>query len=85
MVAVLAPTALIQSCTACTTNSGPLSERLWPGTLRKMNRSESTSVCVDRLQLAGDPDGQALAGERINDVEHPELAAVMGAILDEVV
>jgi hypothetical protein len=40
---------------------------------------------VDRLLLAGDPDGEALAGELIDDVEHPELAAVMGAILDKVV
>ena len=40
---------------------------------------------VDRLQLAGDPDGEALACELVDDVEHPDLAAVMGAVLDEVV
>jgi hypothetical protein len=28
---------------------------------------------VDRLELAGDPDGQALVGELIDDVEQAEL------------
>jgi hypothetical protein len=40
---------------------------------------------VRRFQLAGHPDGQAFAGEFIDDVDHRELAAVMGAVLDEVV
>ena len=40
---------------------------------------------VDRLELAVDPDRQAFAGELVDDVEHAELAAVMGAVLDEVV
>src|SRR3712207_3828639 len=42
MYAVLAPTAVIQSCTTLATNSGPLSERMCPGTPRRMNRSEGT-------------------------------------------
>src|SRR5712672_2988312 len=43
-VGVFAPTAPIHSCTALATNSGPLSERICPGTPRRMNRSESTSM-----------------------------------------
>jgi hypothetical protein len=35
MQAVLAPTALIQACTAWATNPGPLSERMQLGTLRE--------------------------------------------------
>ena len=40
---------------------------------------------VRRLELAGDPDRQALARVLVDDVEHPELPPVMGAVLDEVV
>ena len=40
---------------------------------------------VGRFQLAPDPDGQALVGELVDDVEQPELAPIMGAVLDEVV
>ena len=40
---------------------------------------------VDRAQLPLHPDGQALAGELVDDVEHPVLAPVMRAVLDEVV
>ena len=40
---------------------------------------------VHRLQLAGDPDGQALAGELVDDVERAELAAVVCSVLDEVI
>ena len=40
---------------------------------------------VDRLELAGDPDRQAFVGELVDDVEHPELAPVMRAVLDEVI
>ena len=40
---------------------------------------------VGRLQLPVDPDRQALAGELVDDVEHAELPAVVGAVLDEVV
>ena len=39
---------------------------------------------VSRLEPAGDPDGQALVGELVDDVEHAEFAAVMGALLDKV-
>ena len=40
---------------------------------------------VDRLQLAADPDGQALMGELVHDVEGAELAAIVGPLLDEVI
>src|SRR5918994_4974333 len=40
---------------------------------------------VDPLELAGDPDGQALARELVDDVEHPDLPPVMGSGLDKVV
>ena len=40
---------------------------------------------VSGSELAPDPDGQALVGELVDDVEHPELAAIMGAVLHEVV
>src|SRR3982750_1879608 len=40
---------------------------------------------VDGLELAIHPDGQALVREFIDHIEHPELAAVMGAVLAEVI
>jgi len=40
---------------------------------------------IDRVKLARDPDGQVLPGELVDDVERAVFAAVMGAILDEVV
>jgi hypothetical protein len=40
---------------------------------------------VNSLQLAIHPDGQALAGELIDDVEHPDLPSIMGSGLHEVV
>jgi hypothetical protein len=40
---------------------------------------------VCRPKLAGDPDRQALVGELVDDVEQPEPAPVVGAVLDEVV
>ena len=40
---------------------------------------------VGRLELAFHPDGQALVRELVNDAEHAELPAIVGAILDEVV
>src|SRR3712207_3441545 len=40
---------------------------------------------ICRLELAPDPDGQALVGERVEDVEQPEPAPVVGAVLHEVV
>ena len=44
MKAVLAPTSAIQSRTALATNSGPLSERTFPGLPRRMKRSYRTSM-----------------------------------------
>jgi hypothetical protein len=40
---------------------------------------------IDRLELAGDTDRQAFMAELVEHVEHPTLASVMGAVLDEVV
>jgi hypothetical protein len=40
---------------------------------------------VRGLELAGDPDRQALVGELVDDVEHAVLPSLMGAVLDEVV
>ena len=40
---------------------------------------------VDSLELAVDTDRQAFVGELVEDIEHAEPAAVMGAILDEVI
>src|SRR5919112_6086510 len=40
---------------------------------------------VGGLELAGDPDRQALVGELVDDVEHAVLPSVMSAILDKVV
>ena len=40
---------------------------------------------IDRLELAGDTDRQTFMGELVEHVEHPILASVMGAVLDEVV
>src|SRR5918994_2181709 len=51
MWAVLAPTAEFHSWTALAMNSGPLSERMWPGTPRRMNKSESTSMTSMALSL----------------------------------
>jgi hypothetical protein len=49
-----------------------------------MNRSEDIDH-VRGLELAGDPDRQALVRELVDDVEHAVLPSVMGAILDKVV
>src|ERR1700751_1557279 len=40
---------------------------------------------IDRSEPAGYPNGQALMGELVDDVEQAELAPVMGALLEEVV
>ena len=40
---------------------------------------------VDGFEPAGDPDGQALVGELVDDVEHADLAPIVGAVLDKVV
>jgi hypothetical protein len=39
---------------------------------------------IDRLELASDADRQAFVGELIEHVEHPILASIVGAVLDEV-
>ncbi len=40
---------------------------------------------IDRLELAGDTDRQTFVGELVEHVEHPILASIVGAILDEVI
>ena len=40
---------------------------------------------IDGFEPAVHPDGQALVGELVDDVEHAELASIVGAVLDEVV
>jgi hypothetical protein len=40
---------------------------------------------IDGLELAGDADRQAFAGELVEHVEHPIPASSMGAVLDKVV
>src|SRR6516225_12394927 len=40
---------------------------------------------IDRLELAGDTDRQAFMAELVEYVEHPVLATIVGAILDEVI
>ncbi len=40
---------------------------------------------IDGFQLPVHPNGQALARELVDDVEHAELAPVMGAILNKVI
>ena len=45
------PTALIQSLTFCAMNSGPLSDRMYSGGSRRMNRSVSASTTSFELSL----------------------------------
>jgi hypothetical protein len=66
-------------------NSGPLPERTWPGDATQDEELRQDVDDVRRLPLPVDPDRQALPGELVDDVEHAELPAVVGAILDEVV
>src|SRR5262249_50931626 len=40
---------------------------------------------IDRLELAGDTDRQTFVGELVEHVEHPVLATIVRAILDEVI
>jgi hypothetical protein len=40
---------------------------------------------IDRFEPARHPDGQALVGELVDDVEQANFAPVMGALLEEVV
>jgi hypothetical protein len=40
---------------------------------------------IDGLELPIHPDDQAFPCELVNDVEHAEFAAIMGAVLDKVV
>jgi hypothetical protein len=40
---------------------------------------------IDRLELAGDTDRQTFVGELVEHVEHPILAPIVGAVLDEVI
>ena len=40
---------------------------------------------IEGLQLTGYTDGEALTRELIDDVQHPVLAPVVRAVLDEIV
>jgi hypothetical protein len=40
---------------------------------------------IDRVELAGDTDPQAFMAELVEHVEHPILASIVGAILDDVI
>ena len=37
------------------------------------------------FELPGDTDGQALAGELVDDAQHPERLSIVGAVGDEVI
>ena len=50
-----------------------------------MNNSASILDDIDGLEAARHPDGEAFAREFIDRVEHPVLAPVMGAVLDEII
>jgi hypothetical protein len=52
---------------------------------RRMKQVGQNVDHIDRLELAGDTDRQTFVGELVEHVEHPILASVMGALLDEVV
>ena len=66
-------------------NSGPLSERMCRGNAAQDEQVRQRVDDVDGFEPAGDTDGQALVGELVDDVEHADLAPIMGAVLDEVV
>src|SRR5215204_5092297 len=60
-------------------NSGPLSERMWPGTPRRMNRSESTSMTSIALSL------RSTRIARHSWVNSSMMLSIVGAVLDKVV
>src|SRR3954471_12581689 len=73
-------------------NSGPLSERICPGTPRRMKRSESASMTSMDLSLRATRMARhswvilrQAQDDVVDDVEHADLAPVMGSVLDEVV
>lgn len=85
MLAVLAPTAAIHSRKALAMNSGPLSDRMWPGMPRRMNRSDRTSITSTAFSFRLHPDGDAFPCELIDHVEHAVFPSIVSSILDEVV
>jgi hypothetical protein len=93
MKAVFAPTPRIQPFTALAANSGPLSERTWPGVAAQDEQVGQHVDDVGHLELATHPDGQVLAGEFIHvrrtswfdDVQHAELAPVPRPALHTVI
>jgi hypothetical protein len=69
---------------AWATNSGPVG----PGVSGNAPHDEEVGQNIDhidRLELAGDADRQTFVGELIEQVEHPVLASLVGASLDEVI
>ena len=67
MYAVFAPTAAIHSLTAVATNSGPLSERMGPGTPRPPHELGQDLEHLGRAEPALDADCKRLAGELVDD------------------
>lgn len=68
-----------QSATAWATNSGPLSNLIkagiWPRSIAM--RANVSTIRTDRVI---NHDGEALAAELVDDVEHLHLAAINGVI-----
>jgi len=56
-----------------------------PGNATKDEQVREQVDNVDRFKPTRNPDRQALVGELVDDVEHAELAAIMGALLDKIV
>ena len=56
--------------------------------MRNASRHEQLAERLDNvggLEPAGYADGQALAGELVDDAQHSERFAIVGAVSDEVV
>src|SRR5262249_61953062 len=90
MSAVFAPTAPIHSCTALATHSRGNAFRAIVGTDMPGHAAQDEQVRehiddVDRLPSTRHPDGQALMGELVDDVEPAELASIVSTVLDKIV
>ena len=85
MYRVLAPTCVSQLRTTLAVISGPLSERMCSGMPRMSMASAMVSMHTEAVDPPRNPDGQAFAGELVDQRHQPDLAAIMGLGLDEVV
>ena len=70
---------------ATATNSGPLSERMCAGMPRDDEQIAERLDDIGCLELPCDTDRQALAGELVDDAQHPERLSIVGAVGDEVI